>query len=883
MIGYLRTLLLFYRRHLRVQPLRELMAVLGVAAGVALLFAVQVAHRSITGSFEQITHGVAGDATLELAARGPEGFSERDAEEVERMPGVKAAAPILAQPIVAVGPSGRRTLTLVGATEEVSALHGQISSAFEKAGEGARKGFLLLTAPVAKAIGAKVGSGVTILIDGRSERMALGAVVSEGAIGGAAQSPIAAAPLAIVQAASGLPGRVSRVLIEPQPGDEAAVRRELNRRFGASLDPRPIGTEAQLLAGVASSESEVTLLFSVISLVAGVILAYNALLLASEERRKFILYLIETGTPDSMVLASLAFDALVLGLAGCAIGLLAGEAISLLAYRGVPGYLAAAFPVSSEHVVSAQTLAIALGGGLLAAFAAAILPAVAILRGSAIAQPEAVGATLSLTRRLKPSDGGLLALGLALLGASVLAALLAPASTVVALVGLAAGIVICLPTVARGLLALARAVARRVSDPAARLSVAELRGAPTRPVALLATGTIAAFLMIVIGGSVADVQSAVRSGAGNLLSGASLWVRPAGAENVYTAEPFPYAEAERRLEALRGVASVKVWRDSFLDLPGGGTLGGGSGGGAVPTAATGRRVWVLGVPHSQRDQIVPSQLAEGSLGEADARLRAGGWATLSETIAHEEHLRIGQRFTLPTPSGPAQLRLAATTANYGWLSGAVVMSAAEHARLWRSSDATELAVTLKPGVSVEATRRAAQAALDATARPGPSPEGARSPAGPALLVQTTQQRRAEVSAVLGSTLSRLNDTTIVVILTAIASVIALMIAAVWQSRGRLSSLMAIGMDFRQIARLIFYESGVALLSGCLLGVAFGLLGQYLIDGWLQQTTGSPVHYSPAWGLGLRTVAIVVGVSLIASLIATLRATSSQPMAAFSVE
>ena len=77
MIGYLRTLLLFYRRHLRVQPLRELMAIVGVAAGVALLFAVQVAHRSITGSFEEITHGVAGSATLELAARADPKASTR--------------------------------------------------------------------------------------------------------------------------------------------------------------------------------------------------------------------------------------------------------------------------------------------------------------------------------------------------------------------------------------------------------------------------------------------------------------------------------------------------------------------------------------------------------------------------------------------------------------------------------------------------------------------------------------------------------------------------------------------------------------------------------------------------------------------------------------
>ena len=128
MIDYLRTLLLFYRRHLRVQPLRELMAVVGVAAGVALLFAVQVAHRSITGSFEEIAHGVAGHATLELAlARGPEGFSEHVAEEVERMPDVRAAAPIFEQPIVAVGPKGRRALTLVGATEQITALGGRLA------------------------------------------------------------------------------------------------------------------------------------------------------------------------------------------------------------------------------------------------------------------------------------------------------------------------------------------------------------------------------------------------------------------------------------------------------------------------------------------------------------------------------------------------------------------------------------------------------------------------------------------------------------------------------------------------------------------------------------------------------------------------------------
>ncbi len=125
---------------------------------------------------------------------------------------------------------------------------------------------------------------------------------------------------------------------------------------------------------------------------------------------------------------------------------------------------------------------------------------------------------------------------------------------------------------------------------------------------------------------------------------------------------------------------MEPWQDSFLDLPG-------------------RRVWVLGVPRSQAAQIVPSQLREGSLPVADARLRAGGWAAISQTLARERHLRLGERFTLPTPTGYATLRLAATTANYGWLSGAIVMNSAEHARLWGDTEATQLAVTLAPGVS----------------------------------------------------------------------------------------------------------------------------------------------------------------------------------------
>ncbi|HTB50814.1 MAG TPA: hypothetical protein VK701_07540, partial [Solirubrobacteraceae bacterium] len=466
MTGYARTLLLFYGRNLRIQPLRELMAVVGVAAGVALLFAVQVAHHSVTGSFQEITHGVAGRATLEVGSRGPLGFDQSVVEEVEAIPGVRAVAPLLEQPVVIVGPSGRRALKLLGATEQLGSLGGGLARPFIDAARAARGGSLLLTAPTAQAIGARAGQRVTVLLGARREHLRVGATVASAKVGAVAESPIAAAPLPLLQSLAGEGGRVSRVLIEPRAGQEAELRHTLDRRFGSTLNVRSVSAEAQLLDNAIGPEKQVTLLFSAISLVAGVILAYNALLLASDARRRFIVNLIQQGTPESLIVASLAFDALLLGLAGSLLGLIAGDVVSLIAFRSLPGYIAAAFALGGQRVIGAQTILLALAGGMLAAFVAALLPSLVALRGGASAEPAAVGGAISLTRRLRLSDSLLFGCGALLVGISIAASASAPATTVVALVGLAAGLVICLPTVLRLLLRLAQAATRRSSDPA---------------------------------------------------------------------------------------------------------------------------------------------------------------------------------------------------------------------------------------------------------------------------------------------------------------------------------------------------------------------------------------------------------------------------------
>jgi putative ABC transport system permease protein len=844
----LRTLILFYTRQLRVQPLRELMAVLGVAAGVALLFTMEISNNSVIGSFEQITHAVAGRATLELAARSPQGFDEQASEAIEHVAGVEHAAPILEQRIVAVGPSGSRALTLVGADERLAELGGNLASQFQSAADSSRQGLMVLSEPIARAIGTAPGQMVAIKIGERTEHLSVAAAVPSSRIGALADSPVAAAPLPVVQSLADLPGRVTRILVETRPGREAEAERAISRRFGADLNVRAVDAEAHLLANAARPEGQLTALFSLISLVVGMVLAYNAILLASGERRRFVAHLTQLGAPDVAIVASLAFDAFVLGVAGCVIGLIAGDLISLYAYRAVPGYLTAAFPIGSERILDLHTVLIAIVAGMLAAFLAAALPAIGLMRRNTTGS-GAASRLLSFDGRPRSSDAAVFGVGAALFLASTAVSLLVPAASVVALVTLVVGLVSCIPMTVRYLLTLARAASRHSSDPAARLALAELHASPTRSVALAATGAVAVFLMVSIGGAVADVQRAVRTGAEGVVANAEIWLNPGGAENIYSTEPFAYGQTQRRLQRLAVVRSVLPYRQSFLDLPD-------------------RRVWVIGVPSQAPSPILASQLVDGSLSAATRHLRAGGWATISQAMAAQRHLRLGERFSLPTPTGSSSFRLAATISNYGWLPGTIIVNGNDYARLWHTTQASQLGVVLEPGVSLSQGKLAVEKAL---------------PSGSALTVQTDAERQRQISAVLGSTLSRLNQTSTVVLIAAIFTVLAMMLSAVWQRRGRLDALISMGTSFGQLTRLVLYESGSVLLAGCVIGMLSGILGQALIDGWLHHTTGSPIRFSAAWQLGLRTVLIASAISTAVAVIAVLRTVSFQPAVSFSTE
>src|SRR6202035_4169529 len=148
-------ILFLYRARLRerVVVLQELLAVVGIAVGVALLFASQVASTSLDSSVRELSKQLVGATQYQLDARGPEGFSERVVDEVRSLPDVRAALPLLEQQASVIGPAGRASVDLIGADPRLARLGGPLLRRFGSE-QLARLPAIALPAPLAASIGA---------------------------------------------------------------------------------------------------------------------------------------------------------------------------------------------------------------------------------------------------------------------------------------------------------------------------------------------------------------------------------------------------------------------------------------------------------------------------------------------------------------------------------------------------------------------------------------------------------------------------------------------------------------------------------------------------------------------------------------------------------
>jgi putative ABC transport system permease protein len=830
-----------YRARLRARVVlvQELFAILGIAVGVALLFASQVASVSLNGSVRALTGGIVGQSRLQLVARDPSGFDSRLLGEVQRIPGVQAAVPVLEERAEVVGPSGEQPVDLIASDPRYAHLAGPLLRHFS-ASQLAHQQALALPTSVARAVGVSPLQTVTLQVGAIGTHVLVGAELGVAEIGGLVHSPLALAPLGYVQQLTGMRGRITRILVRPQAGRDSAVRAGLQRLAAGHLNVQAASADAAFFGEAAGPINQATTLFSAISALVGFMFAYCAMLLTVPLRRGLVRDLRRDGATRWMTIKTLLFDAAVLGGVASLLGLLLGDVLSLTLFHSNPGYLSFAFPVGSQRIVNGQSIALAIAAGLLAACVGVLTPLRDIfsrpLRGPA---PGARRARLA-PRALWLLVGGIVFLGVST--ASLLSHTVSLAGAIAGIVSLVIALLLLLPLLLGAIIELFDRLQRRLMSGAARLAAIELRSPTTmaRSLAIAATGAIAVFAGVTSQGATGNLQRGLDRLFANVTSVADVWVAAPGNQNLLATIPL-LDRAQARLSHVPGVRAVGAYHAGFLDYGE-------------------RRVWVLAPPSTAASPIPPSQLLGADVAHATVLLRSGGWAVVSQVVADQQHLHVGQSFTLPAPI-PERLRVAALSTNLGWPPGAIVLSTHDYLRGWGAVSASAYNVMLGPRASAAAVRDAIRGAL-----------------GPAtgLAVETAAERDALQRIASRKGLERLSQIAKLVLIAGAMAIAAAMSAMISQRRPQLARMKLEGFPKHGLWCSLILESALLLGAGCSIGALFGIYGQLVLSHDLLAVTGFPVVYSFAALAALGSFALVAGAAAAIVAVPGYRAASVRP-------
>jgi putative ABC transport system permease protein len=810
-----------YRVRLRARLTQELFAVLGIAIGVALLFASQVANTSLDGSVQRLTAGIVGNMRFQLAARDSHGFGESLTREVARLPGVQAAVPVLEQSANVLGPSGERSVDLVGTDPRLAKLGGNIARHVGSVPVGSARVFTLPQA-VAEKVGVRSIRTVRLEVGANAVRALLVPQLLGRADNALGESPIALAPLRTVQDVSGLRGRLTSIYVRNAPSADTRIRAELQRLGAGRLNVRSADITSVLFRRAAGPVDQSTGLFSALSALVGFLFAFNALLLTVPQRRNLIHDLRLDGYTRQMIVQVLMLDALVLGVLASLAGLLLGELLSVALFSSNPGYLSFAFPIGGQRIVSWWSIVLAVAGGMLAAATGVLAP----LRAEIVERPA--GISRGAPRPADARSWWLLLLATPFLATTTAILIAAPQSAIVGVVSLTAGLLLCLPALLDLAIRASGRMQRLMTGAASYLALIELRSRSnrTRSLAIAATGAIAVFGSVSIQGARGSLQRGLESSTRGTDSQADIWITPAGTANSLATTSFE-AGAAGSLRRLPGVSAVRSYRGSFLDW-------------------RNRRIWVLAQPRANMRPIAASQLVDGELALANARLHATGWVVVSQAIAAEHDLHIGQAFTLPT-TRPSRFRVAALSTNLGWPPGAVIMNADDYARAWGSDDPSAYELDLTAGASVAAVSREARRALGSLS---------------GLRVETALQRERLHYSQAAQGLSRLSQIRSLVLIAAVLAMAAAMGAMIWQRRARLADMKVDGFSRVVLWRALLWESSLLLGTGCALGAVFGLYGQLLLSRALSAVTGFPVIESVPLVAAIGSFALITAVAVV---------------------
>ncbi|MFQ5350210.1 MAG: FtsX-like permease family protein, partial [Thermoanaerobaculia bacterium] len=311
-------------------PWQAGLAVLGVALGVAVVAAVDLANGSALRAFDLATEAVVGRATHQVVG-GSAGLPDDLYRRLRVEHGVRPSAPVV-EGLVELADRPEMRLRLLGVDpfaerEFRGYVSGGAGGDLDLASFLTRRGALLLDSATAERLDLDDGDAVTLSVGGRRiEAFLTGRLRPSDGVRATAVSGLAVADLATAQEILGMTGRLSRIdlILSPKAGSG-----RVEGRIAALL---PSGALLQPAAARSDAAASMTRAFrlnlqalSLLALLCGGFLIYNTVAFGVMRRRRLLGILRCLGTSRRRLLALVLGESLLIGLAGSLLGTVAGR------------------------------------------------------------------------------------------------------------------------------------------------------------------------------------------------------------------------------------------------------------------------------------------------------------------------------------------------------------------------------------------------------------------------------------------------------------------------------------------------------------------------------------------------------------------------------
>ena len=768
----------------RQYPARIVTAVVAIATGVTLGFAVHLVNASALGAFGQAMRTVNGTAELQVKAVGPLGLDEALYPKILETPGVVDASPVVK--LDAVTERGVR-VTLLG-LDVIRAANVTPSLIGMAAGSGAigpddvfTDSALFASRATIAGLGIKTGDSLWLTANGRRAQF-----VVRGELPGAGdEQRVAVIDIAAAQWRFGRLGRIDRIDLDiandAPPGD---VRGTLSAILPASALVTDSADNASQSNALSRAYRVNLQMLALVALLTGAFLVYSTQSLAVARRLQGFALLRTLGMQRSGIRALVALEGVLTGIVGASMGIVGGYALAAGALRLIgPGLGGVAFGQVAPRLVAEPVAALGfLALGIAAAVGGSIVPA---MHGSRAAPAAALkNGGDPADPRDKPRwrvPALLLALGL---GAAFLPAVARlPLFGYLAVALLLASGILAMPTVARAALA---PLARRSSGIVPLdLAIRHLHGAPNAAATALCGIVASIALMTSMMIMVTSFREAVDAWLGEVLTG-DLYLRSEPGAGGFD------ASAQARMRAVPGVATVAFNRQ----LP------------IVLSADRPPMTLIVRKADTVRERAI-------TIGQERTAPPDTIGVSLSEPAARLLQLGVGDTLALPIAPG-RRFGVTSIWRDYARQQGAIAIDSDTYAQLTGDAVRDDAAIMLAP----EADRAAVRRALIAAARP----------------TLRTRVQIAEPATLRRFALSLFDRSFAITyalegiaILVGLAGVAATISAQAIARTCEFGMLRHIGLSQRQIVAMLGAEGALLGSVGGVAGVTLGIaIGQVLI-------------------------------------------------------